>query len=91
MTHTSRFTLAHARTGQAHRVKGLRAPSHAPEWVQWLEEIGFVDGEHVSVLARGVPGSDPLVIRIGQSTFALRKAEADCVELHDNAQQELAA
>ena len=28
-----------------------------------------------------MPGADPLVVRIGQSTFALRRAEADCVLL----------
>ena len=75
------FTLAQAGIGQAHRVKALHAPTHAPEWSQWLEEIGFVSGEHVSVLAKGLPGADPLVVRIGQSTFALRRAEADCIEL----------
>jgi ferrous iron transport protein A len=33
------------------------------------------------VMARGFPGGDPLVVRIGQSTFALRCAEAACVEI----------
>ncbi|WP_343630371.1 FeoA family protein [Roseateles sp.] len=74
-------TLAQAAIGQAHRVKALEAPAHAPEWKQWLEELGFVPGEHVAVLARAMPGADPLVVRIGQSTFALRRAEADCVQL----------
>jgi len=74
-------TLAQAGIGQAHRVKALQAPAHAPEWKQWLEELGFVPGEHVAVLARAMPGADPLVVRIGQSTFALRRAEADCVVL----------
>lgn len=74
-------TLAQAAIGQAHRVKALQAPAHAPEWKQWLEELGFVAGEHVAVLARAMPGADPLVVRIGQSTFALRRAEADCVVL----------
>lgn len=75
------LTLAHAEIGAAHRVQTLRPPAHAPEWGPWLEEIGFVAGEHVSVLARGLPGADPLVVRIGQSTFALRRAEADCILL----------
>lgn len=74
-------TLAQAAIGQPHRVKALLAPAHAPEWKQWLEELGFVAGEHVAVLARAMPGADPLVVRIGQSTFALRRAEADCVQL----------
>lgn len=74
-------TLARAALGKPHRVSGLAAPAHAPEWVRWLEEIGFVAGEHVSVLTRGLPGGDPMVVRIGQSTFALREAEAACIQI----------
>ena len=46
-------TLAQAGIGQAHRVKALQAPAHAPEWKQWLEELGFVPGEHVAVVISG--------------------------------------
>ncbi len=84
-------TLAQAAVGQAHRVKALQAPAHAPEWKQMLEELGFVAGEHVAVLARAMPGADPLVVRIGQSTFALRRAEADCVVLEGGGQGGLTA
>nr|WP_297528676.1 FeoA family protein [uncultured Roseateles sp.] len=84
-------TLAQAAIGQAHRVKALQAPAHAPEWKQMLEELGFVAGEHVAVLARAMPGADPLVVRIGQSTFALRRAEAACVELEGAASGGLTA
>ena len=51
------------------------------EWRRWLEELGFIPGEPVAVLARGVPGGDPLVVRVGESTFALRRAEARCIEV----------
>ena len=47
----------------------------------WLAEIGFLPGESVRVIARGAPGGDPLVVRIGDSTFALRKAEAACIRV----------
>ena len=60
-------------------VARVQAPEHAPEWSRWLAEIGFLPGEQVSVLARGMPGCDPLVVRAGASTFALRRAEAACV------------
>jgi ferrous iron transport protein A len=33
------------------------------------------------LMARALPGGDPLVVRIGQSTFALRRAEAACVRV----------
>ncbi|MDT8998979.1 FeoA family protein [Paucibacter sp. APW11] len=84
MSRAPAFTLASATLGHAHRVHRVSAPAYAPEWSQWLEEIGFVSGEHVSVLARGLPGADPLVVRIGQSTFALRQAEAACIQLQDD-------
>ena len=73
--------LEHALVGQVFFVKGVKAPDHAPEWGNWLAEIGFVAGEHVKIIARAVPGGDPLVVRVGQSTFALRRAEAACIQV----------
>ena len=43
-----------------------------------LRELGFLDGEEVVVLASGLAGG-PLAVRIGETTFALRAREADCV------------
>jgi ferrous iron transport protein A len=62
-------------------VAQVHAPPHAPEWAGWLAQIGFLPGEPVMLLARGRPGADPLVVRIGDSTFALRRAEAACVHI----------
>ena len=59
----------------------VKAPPGAPEWELWLSEIGFIPGERVMLMARARPGGDPLVVRIGDSTFALRKAEAACVQV----------
>jgi ferrous iron transport protein A len=72
-------TLERASIGQALTVCRVQAPAAAPEWSRWLEEIGFVVGEQVTLMARALPGGDPLVVRVGQSTFALRRAEAACV------------
>ncbi|WP_082679928.1 FeoA family protein [Paucibacter sp. KCTC 42545] len=79
MTQAPPANLALASIGEPLLVQHVSAPTHAPEWAQWLEEIGFLPGEAVRVMARGLPGSDPLVVRIGTSTFALRRAEAECV------------
>jgi ferrous iron transport protein A len=62
-------------------VERVSAPEHAPEWARWLAEIGFIAGEQVCVMARALPGGDPLVVRAGSSTFALRRAEAACVHI----------
>jgi ferrous iron transport protein A len=50
-----------------------------PEWAQRLRELGFIEGETVRVVRRGQPGGEPLAVRVGVSTFALRRAEAACV------------
>ncbi len=41
-----------------------------------LRELGFVPGEPVRVVARGPVGRDPLLVQIGFTRFALRRAEA---------------
>ncbi len=44
-----------------------------------LLEIGCIEGATVEVVAAMWPGHDPLAVRIGGSTFALRRQEADLV------------
>jgi ferrous iron transport protein A len=66
---------------QACTVTQVAPPANAPEWHDWLEEIGFLPGEQVMVMTRALPGGDPLVVRIGSSTFALRRVEAACVRV----------
>jgi ferrous iron transport protein A len=73
--------LDRAAIGQACRVVAVHAPEGAPDWGRWLSEIGFLPGERVTVTARSVWGGDPMVVRVGQSTFALRRAEAACVQV----------
>ncbi|GEM_PF-378043 len=61
--------LAHAE-GEAAQALALR-----------LMEIGFLPGERVRVLAQGFPAADPLAVRVGQATFALRRHEAKLVQV----------
>lgn len=65
----------------AYVVHRVASPDGGIDWPQRLEEIGFLPGEHVRVMARGQPGNEPLAVRVGHSTFALRKAEAACVHV----------
>ena len=51
------------------------------ERVLRLTEIGFVPGESVRVVAYGFPGREPIAVRIGRSTFALRAHEAALVSV----------
>ena len=46
-----------------------------------LLEIGFLPGEPVQVMARAFPGHDPVAVRVGHTTFALRRHEAALVRV----------
>jgi ferrous iron transport protein A len=45
-----------------------------------LMELGFVPGERIRMLKRGLPGG-PVAVKVGESTFALRKFEAALVSI----------
>jgi ferrous iron transport protein A len=47
-----------------------------------LAELGFLPGEPVQVLRRGPGGREPLAVLVGDTMFALRLAEARCVEVN---------
>lgn len=46
-----------------------------------LESLGFVPGTQVQVITKGIFGGDPILIQLGFTRFALRKAEADKIEI----------
>ncbi|MDZ7858216.1 FeoA family protein [Sphaerotilus sp.] len=48
---------------------------------QRLEELGFVPGERVRVIAHGPLGAEPIAVQLGFTRFALRRAEAERVML----------
>lgn len=51
------------------------------ELVRRLADLGFLPGEHIYVLARGPLGGEPLAVRVGTATFALRRLEAECIHI----------
>jgi ferrous iron transport protein A len=46
-----------------------------------LMELGFVPGERVQVLRRIFFGRGPLAVRVGTSTFAMRRLESSLIEV----------
>jgi len=78
----SPLSLADMPLGAVARVVGVRAAgatAEARELALRLLEIGFVEGEPVRVIAHGHPGREPIAVRIGGTTFALRRFEAEQV------------
>ena len=46
-----------------------------------LLELGFAPGEAVRVVAESFPGRDPMAVRVGNTTFALRRREAAMIRI----------
>jgi ferrous iron transport protein A len=58
------------------------ADSKAPADVgRRLAELGFLPGEAVRIVARGLLARAPIAVRIGTGTFALRLFEAACIRV----------
>ena len=90
----SSIRLADLRRGEAAEVTGLDAGSalggareDSDLLFGRLRDLGFVNGAHCEVVARMWLGGDPLVVRIGGSTFALRRIEAQAVRVRRVAEQ----
>ena len=46
-----------------------------------LRDLGFIPGARCEIVARMWFGGDPIAVRIGGSTFALRRVEAAAVRV----------
>jgi ferrous iron transport protein A len=77
------LTLDQLEKNQAAVVVDVHAESAAvsADFLRRLNELGFMAGESVRVIAHGLFGGAPFAVRIGTSTFALRLAEARCVRV----------
>ena len=75
--------LMELRPGASARVVCVSAAdSKAPADVgRRLAELGFLPGEAVRIVARGLMARAPIAVRIGTGTFALRLFEAACVRV----------
>src|ERR1700730_4337090 len=73
-------SLAALPPGTTARVVGVGSiASPVPALEPRLLEFGFVNGEQVEILAEARPCRDPFVVRVGHTTLALRRREAQSV------------
>jgi ferrous iron transport protein A len=74
-------TLDTLPVGQAATVITLApaGPAGGFDLARRLMELGFVPGERIRVLKRAALGGDPVAVKVGHSTFALRRFEAALV------------
>ena len=83
MVNSSDMQLTELASGRMARVVSVSAEHGAapPEIGRRLAELGFLPGETVRIVARGRMARDPIAVRIGTGTFALRLFEAACVRV----------
>jgi ferrous iron transport protein A len=76
------IALADLSLGASARVVSVSGgDSKAPDEVgRRLAELGFLPGEAVRIVARGLLRA-PIAVRIGTGTFALRLFEAACIRV----------
>ena len=73
-------TLAVGKSGTVvHVAPGIYEDGH--DLARRLMELGFVPGERLRMLKRGMPGGEPLAIKVGNATFALRRFEAALISI----------
>ncbi|MCB1744269.1 MAG: ferrous iron transport protein A [Gammaproteobacteria bacterium] len=80
---THRTTLADLPKGARATILGMpeSASQMITQHMHRLAELGFLPGEVVRVVALGIPTGDPIAVRLGRATFALRRFEAALIEV----------
>jgi ferrous iron transport protein A len=75
--------LAELATGTSARVVSVSSPEFggSADLGRRLAELGFLPGERLRIVARGFLGREPIAVRIGTGTFALRLFEAACIRV----------
>ena len=72
------FSLSTLPRGAMGTVIGV-GPAENTTLQRRLMELGFVAGERIEILTEAWPGRDPFIVRIGTTTFALRRREVETV------------
>ena len=70
------MTLVDFQPGQTGIVRAVHATHPEDAVARRLGELGFVAGEPVRLVTRGPFGGDPVLVQVGGTRFALRRAEA---------------
>lgn len=73
--------LGHLEVGAQAVIGEVGGPSFSSELIRRLLEMGFLEGSRVEVLHVAPFGEDPIAVRVRGSIVALRRNEANAVEV----------
>ena len=75
------FSIATMRPGEIATIVAIDRHCCHPATAQRLHEMGFDEGVDLEVLHRAPLGGDPVAVRVGNMTVALRRALADVIDV----------
>jgi ferrous iron transport protein A len=86
-SHVNPAHLGQLKKGDCATVVGLHAAQGAEQQAikMRLLELGFAPGEQIRVVAESFPNRDPMAVRVGNTTFALRRMEAALIQIEHTA------
>ena len=74
--------LGNLRPGERAEIIGFSTPTEeAVDFLRRLFEVGFLVGAQVELLQQAPYSGDPISVRIKEATYALRRAEANLVQV----------
>ncbi|MGZ3688525.1 MAG: FeoA family protein [Bdellovibrionota bacterium] len=74
-------TLGELKRGERARIVSVGRDGEDPEMARRLMEMGLIDGSSVELVHEAPFGGDPIAVRVRGALVALRRAEANQVEV----------
>jgi ferrous iron transport protein A len=75
------MTLPELQAGRHGVVSSVHETGPGDVVARRLRDLGFVAGETVRLVTRGPMGGEPLLVQVGGTRFAMRRAEAARIRL----------
>ncbi len=81
MPRLTNMLIEHLARGQVMTITAIDRDGLDPQTAERLHELGFDEGVDIELLHRAPLGGDPLAVKVGNMTVALRKAMARLIEV----------
>ncbi|MEO5970914.1 MAG: FeoA family protein [Bdellovibrionia bacterium] len=81
LKHVGHVRLGKLEKGEKGLITQIGGIEFSVETVQRLMEMGFLEGATIEVLHQSPFGGDPIVVRVRGSLVALRRNEANAIEV----------
>lgn len=73
--------LGELQVGQKGRIVRVGGQDDSKDWIQRLMAMGFLEGSVAEVVHQAPFGGDPVAVRVRGTLLALRRQEANAIEV----------